>query len=123
MTNSDPVVIQLMIRWFVECFEVPYSFFYPRIFISNIHLDREKLLLEYWSNVLSIPQVQFRKTIFLPKGRKLYENHDMYYGVMALYVAKGTSIRYKILAYIERIGQLVTHAGVVQELERGTHKP
>ncbi len=123
MTNSDPVVMKLMVRWFKECFGIEGWRLWPRIFISDIHRDREQVLIQYWSEQLHIPVSQFRKTVFLNKGKKLYENRDTYYGVLALYVSRGTDLQSKILAHIARIGLLATQAGVVQELERGTHKP
>jgi transposase-like protein len=106
VSNSNQRVIGLMMRWFMECFGVSKDRFMPRIFISNTHKEREETLLKYWSDILGIPITQFRKTVFLDKGKKLYENHDTYYGVMALRVAKGSNIRYKILAQIERVAQL-----------------
>ncbi len=106
LINSDPRVIQLMSRWFMECLEVEKSRFMPRIFISDTHRDRETDILRFWSKALDIPISQFRRTTFLDRGKKIYENRDVYYGVLALRVSKGTDIRDKILAYIERIAQI-----------------
>ena len=106
ISNSDPRVIQLMVRWFSECFDVEVSRFMPRIFISEVHRDREGILLNFWSRTLGIPISQFKKTVFLNKGKKVYENHDLYYGVLALRVAKGGDIRYRILAQIDRAAKL-----------------
>lgn len=98
--NSDPRVIQVMMRWFFECFGVEKERFMPRVFISDEHSDREEKVITFWVHKLGIPKSQFKKTIFLKKGKKIYENRDIYYGVMALRVAKGTDIKYKILAQI-----------------------
>jgi hypothetical protein len=123
VTNSDPRIILLMMRWFEECFNLGRDRFRPRVFISDIHREREEVILAYWADALSIPLSQFCRTVFLNKGKKRYENHDRYFGVMALQVAKAAEIRYKVLAKIERVAHLAIDAGVVQELERGTHKP
>lgn len=106
LTNSDPAIIKLMIRWFSDCFGVDQSRFRPRICIADTHRDREEILLSYWSKTLGLPVSQFSKTSFLPTGKKLYENRDIYYGVIALYIARGTAVRHLILAYIERLGAL-----------------
>jgi transposase-like protein len=122
VSNSDARVIQVMIRWFIECFGIEKERFMPRIFISDIHRDREELLIEYWAKTLDIPRGQFKKTVFLNKGRKIYENRDMYYGVLALRLSKGTNIKYRILAQLDRIAEVSHNAGVVQGLEQDTHK-
>jgi len=107
LTNSDSTVIRLMLRWFRECFGVGEERFQPRVFISDVHRDREEVLIEFWSRTLKLPREQFRKTVFLDKGRKIYENRDTYYGVLALRVAKSTDIRYRILAQIARVADLL----------------
>jgi len=107
VSNSDPRVILLMIRWFTECFGVEKERFMPRVFISDIHKDREVIIEEYWSVTLDIPRSQFRKTVFLSRGQKIYENRDVYYGVLALRISKGTNIRYMILAHMDRMAKLI----------------
>lgn len=105
IANSDPRVIILMKRWFEECFSVEEHRFAPRIFISDTHQDREEILVRFWSDTLRLPTHQFRKTVFLPKGKKIYENRDMYYGVLALGVTKGGDIRTRILAQTDRVAE------------------
>lgn len=78
----------------------------PRIFINDIHRDREEVITAFWSNVLNIPRAQFKRMVFLPRGKKIYENRDIYYGVLALRVSEGSEIRTKILAYIERVSEV-----------------
>lgn len=106
VSNSDPRVIILMIRWFIECFDIKKEQFMPRIFISEVHRDRETVITAYWSKTLNIPHAQFKRMVFLPRGKKIYENRDIYYGVLALRVSKGGEIRTKILAYIERVSEV-----------------
>ena len=108
VTNSDPEIIKLMIRWFRECWEVEDTRFRARIYISDIHRYRKDALLDYWEETLGIPRSQFSETIFLHKGRKVYENQDTYYGVMALRVAKGAFLRLRILSLIEQTKKVAT---------------
>jgi transposase-like protein len=108
ITNSDPSIIKIMIRWFIECFGVKITDLGPRIYISDIHVDREERILDFWVNELGIPRNQFKKTIFLNKGKKVYENREVYYGVLTLYVAKGTDLRCKILSLFKRISEVHT---------------
>lgn len=123
VTNSDPRVIQLMIRWLTECFGVESERLTARVYISEVHRERAEIITKYWMETLVLPRNQFKKMIFLNKGKKIYENHNMYYGVLTLRVSRGSGVQYKILAQIARLAEVSEQAGVVQELERGTHKP
>lgn len=106
VTNSDPRVIQMAMRWFTDCFSVEKSRFMPQVFISSTHKKREEIILRFWVRALRLPRKQFRKTVFLEKGKKVYENHNMYYGVLTLRVAKGGDARYKVLSLIARATEL-----------------
>lgn len=102
ISNSDSRVIILAMLWFRKCFQIQKDNFKPQIFISDTHRDRENILLAYWSKVLNLPKHQFAKTVFLPKNKKIYENRDIYYGVLALRVLKGSDTKYRIRALIGR---------------------
>jgi hypothetical protein len=49
--------------------------------------------------------------IFLDKGKKIYENREVYYGVLTLSIAKGTDLRYKILALLARASEAEIMSG------------
>ena len=101
IVNSDPHVIVLMQRWFVECMGVSPDRFRPVIFINAIHKPRARKLLQYWSDLLQIPQSSFAKTVFLQRPqKKVYENYESYYGIMALQVAKPAELKYRIMGML-----------------------
>lgn len=101
LVNSDPSVILFARDWF-EQLGVKRSEFNPYIYVSEVHKSREHIIQKFWSDYLSIPVEQFNKIIFL-KGRpkKKYNNYDTYYGVLALRVSRGTTLRYKIMGLIK----------------------
>lgn len=116
ITNSDPAIILLSKKWFEMLGVLPEDF-RPQVFISESHQGREELLKSYWSKLLGIPEGQFAKMVFL-KGRpkKIYENHNSYYGVLALGIRRGTTLKYRILGLIEVCKQ---EAGVAQLVSSG----
>ena len=118
MINSDPNIILFTMSWFKVCLGVRKKDFVPYIFISEHHRSRARKVLRYWSSLLGLPRSQFGKMVFL-KGRpkKIYENHNSYYGICALRVRKGTSLKYRILGLIEACKE---NAGVAQ-LVRALH--
>ena len=113
ITNSDPETILFARNWF-EAIGVQRKMLRPYIFISEHHKKREEAILCFWSELLEIPRSQFPKTTLL-RGRpkKIYENHDSYYGVLALRVRKSSSLKYKILGLIKACKE---KAGVAQSV-------
>ena len=120
VTNSDPAIVLFAKQWMEECLGVGKEEFRPYIYISRGHQYREKEILKFWSKLLKIPEIQLHRVILKGKPKKFYENHDSYYGVCALRVRRGTILKYRILGLIKACKDA---AGVVQRLERGTHKP
>jgi hypothetical protein len=100
IVNPDPETILFALRWF-ELLGVTRDRFRPYIFISEVHRPRQAVILQFWSKFLGIPKGQFAPMVFL-KGRpkKIYENHNSYYGVLALRVRKGSDLKYRILGLI-----------------------
>ncbi len=103
LVNSDPAIALYARDWF-EQLGVKREDFSPYIFISDTHRSRESELYTFWSKHLSIPRSQFHKVVFL-KGRrkKVYENHNSYYGILTLRVRRSTNLKYKILGLIKEV--------------------
>lgn len=101
LINSDPELLLLARDWF-EILGVDRKDFNPYIFISESHSSREDKILSFWSKKLDIPKSQFHKMILLKnRPKKMYKNHDSYYGTVALRVRKSVSLKYKILGLIK----------------------
>jgi predicted XRE-type DNA-binding protein len=111
IVNSDPRIVRCARDWF-EYLGVSRSSFRPYIFISEVHKDRSDRILSYWSTHLDIPIAQFNNITFL-KGRrsKVYENHDSYYGIVALRVRRGTNLKYRILGLIKHLSKQLHLSG------------
>ena len=106
VVNSDPRILKVMMRWFEECLTVSKSDFRPYVYISSQHKDRENIIIKYWQKVLDLPESQFKSPIYIKqKHKKFYENHDKYFGVVALRVSRSTNLKYKILALLETINE------------------
>lgn len=105
ISNSDPGLVLFMLEWFRLVFGVPREMFRPQVFINESHRSRERVIMQFWSRLLEMPYNQFRKVVFIKvKNKKVYENHNSYYGVLALRVRRGTDLKYKILGYIDALG-------------------
>jgi hypothetical protein len=104
VVNSDPRILRIMMRWFVECLSVPKIDFRPYVYISIMHQEREQVIMSYWEKVLGLPSGQFKSPIYLTqKPKQKYENHDSYFGVVALQVSRSTQLKYRILALLSQL--------------------
>lgn len=101
-TNSDPKMIKIIMKFFEKVFSVEKSRIIPRVAINESHRERENKVLLFWSEVIEIPISQFRKTSFVKsKLKKIYENHNTYFGTMTIRIEKSSGIWYKILTSID----------------------
>lgn len=104
--NSDPRLIEFMLQWLERFFGVPRSQVAPSVLINEIHRPRIGAVLQFWSSYLDMPISQFRGTVFVKTiQRKVYANHDRYYGTFRFQVLKGTELWYKISGLMEGLLQ------------------
>ena len=117
--NTDPFIVLFIKEWFEKIFGIPSTDFLIRVYINGTHKDRYPKVQKFWQDILKLPHNQFYSPTYTKaKHLKVYENRETYYGVLSLRVRNSTEIQYRILGLIKA----VANAGVVQGLERGTHK-
>lgn len=100
--NSDPSLIMFMYFWFQKVMNIEKQDFMPRVFINKSHKNRINKVIDYWSNLLQLPREQFgNPTLLKIKQKKIYPNHDQYYGMLALRIRNSTNLKYRILGLVE----------------------
>jgi hypothetical protein len=103
-SNSDPIMIKFMFRWFQKIVGVKKEEFMPRIFINEMHKPRIKKVIKFWVSLLGLPVEQFGNPTFLKMTqKKIYENYNSYYGILALRIRKSTNLKYRILGLIDAL--------------------
>lgn len=118
-TNSDPQMILLMKKWLMKIGGTQKDEFIPRIYINEIHESRLDQVLKFWTDLLDLPVEQFRKTaITKHEQKKIYDNYNSYYGILALKVRNSTSLKYRISGLIEAI---ISDEADVAQLVRASH--
>lgn len=101
LVNSDPEIVKFAKSWFLSL-GVQEEDLSPYVYLPEAHRGRERQVVKFWSFTLALPPSRFRQIIYLQGSRKkLYENHNSYYGIVALRVRKGTSLKYLIRGLIE----------------------
>jgi predicted transcriptional regulator len=102
--NSDPQMILLMNRFFVDILKIDKNDIRITVQINHIHKARIIRVLRFWRTLLQLPREQFTEVYYvLTQPKKRYENYNSYYGIVRLAVRKGSHVQYKMLGYIESI--------------------
>lgn len=101
-TNSDPILIGFMIRWFQEFCDIPLSKIRGAIWIhDNLDVVAAK---GFWSKLTGIPETQFHKTyiaINKKDSRKIRKNIHQY-GVFAIKFSDSATHR-RIMGWISAL--------------------
>jgi len=102
LSNSDPRVLQLAIKFFQKIFHVKKNELTGYIGINQIHKNRIEEVEEYWSKVTKIPRNQFTKTTLIKaKNKKNYSNFSIHYGTLTIKVRKSADLYYRVMGLIE----------------------
>jgi hypothetical protein len=82
-TNSDPIMIKLIMRWFREICKVPENKFKITMHIHTLHC-RPKIE-KYWSKIIGVPLSQFYRTQIKQTSLK-HRRNPLYDGTCAISV-------------------------------------
>ena len=104
ISNSDPAVIKVMMRFFREVCLVEEKKFRGSIHIHS-HLESHKAE-KYWSTISGIPQSQFYKTYAIPSIASKGKRDTLPYGTFDIYVCS-TKLFLEIIGQIEKIKEVL----------------
>ncbi len=101
-TNSDPILIKFMTKWFQEFCHLPMSKLRGAIWIHD-NLD-EVAAKRFWSDLTNIPKEQFHKTYIAKnkKDSKKIRKNIHQYGVFAIKFSDSTTHR-RIMGWISAL--------------------
>ena len=100
--NSDPRMINFMIRWLSEFFDIKENELRLWVGINIVHKVRDGQVKKYWSDITGISLNRFNKTSFKKvKNKKVYLNHKEHFGTLNIRVLKPSRIYYKILGLVK----------------------
>jgi hypothetical protein len=103
ISNSDPAVIKIMMRFFREICNVPEEKLRGCVHVFEHSNVRE--IEKYWSSVTTIPLAQFYKTSTKQSSASLSKRQTLPNGTFDIYVCD-TVLFLKIMGWIERIKEL-----------------
>ncbi len=104
ITNSDPVLIALMIKWFKIILNLN-----PKQLSASLHLHQgqeEEMEIRFWSRLTKIPIKNFRKTFIKPIGTG-HRKNILYHGTIKIRVMGrgGVLLRHRIMAWAEAVAR------------------
>lgn len=105
--NSNPVMILVMFAWLKSFFNLRCEDFLPRISINEIHRPRIRKVLAFWSDLLQLPVEQFGNPWYIKaKVSKIYDNYEIYNGILRLGIKNAAPFKYKMLAMMELLSEI-----------------
>ena len=90
ITNSDPNMIKLIMRWFREICKVPEQKFRICLHIHTLHCRKD--IEKYWAQITNIPLTQFYKTQIKPTTLK-HRRNPLYDGTCAVVICNKNLFR------------------------------
>lgn len=100
LSNSDPAVIKIMMRFFREVCKVPEQKFRGHVHtFSRLNVEKAE---RYWSEVSGIPRKQFFKAYAKPSVASKNKKDSLPYGTFQIYV-NNTELFLTIMGWIEKI--------------------
>ena len=103
ISNSDPLIIKIMMRFFREICEVQENKFRGHIHTFE-HADINKTE-RYWSKISGIPKNQFFKTYTKPSSASLQKRNTLPFGTFDICICD-TRLFLTIKGWIEKIKEL-----------------
>jgi hypothetical protein len=105
LSNSDPTVIAVMMRFFREVCKVPEEKFRGHVHTFS-HLNVEAAE-KYWAKISSVPRKRFYKTYSKPSIASKGKKDNLPFGTFQIYV-HNTKLFFKIMGWIEGLKKLDT---------------
>ncbi len=100
IANSDPFVIEIMMRFFREIMQVPEEKFRCHVHTFS-HLNA-RLAEKYWSNIAHVPLSRFYKTYSKPSIASKGKKDSLPFGTVQVYVSD-TRLQLTMIGWIDRL--------------------
>ncbi len=103
-TNSDPLMVKVMMRFLVEVMGVDKGDVRVNIQINSVHKKRMSKIENFWIATLGIDKKQIGNPYYIKiKPKKEYSNFQNYYGILRLRVLRSSRLQYKMLELVNVI--------------------
>lgn len=100
ITNSDPYLILFIVRWAEKVFKIQPHHLTARL---NVYDQQDELSVrKFWSELLSIPLKNFRRSYVKPSSTG-YKKNTLYYGTIKVTIPKSTDLQYRICGWIQAV--------------------
>jgi transposase-like protein len=98
ITNSDPLLILFMTRWFTNVFKVSPATL--KAWLNIYPQQNDKALKRFWFSLTGIPVSRFGKSFVKPISKNIKKN-NLYYGTIKIRVPKSTDNKHRIYGWIQ----------------------
>lgn len=101
-SNSDPKMINLFIRWLINCCGVNRNKIYFQIYIHEIYRNRLIRVKKYWANSTGFTMKDFCNVYFKRHNAKTKRKNrgDLYNGLLRVNVRASSGLNRKITGWV-----------------------
>lgn len=102
--NSDPKVINFMLKWFKKFYNITPVDIKCTILINQIHQLRDGQIKKFWQKYLKIKSEQFTNIRYIKtKQKKIYANYNNYFGTFSFRINRSSKLLYRLNAFSSRL--------------------
>ena len=106
--NSDPKVINFMLKWFKHFYNITSADIRCTVLINQVHRSRDAEIKKFWQKYLKIKSKQFTDIRYIKaKQKKIYANHNNYFGTFSFRINKSSKLLYTLNAFSSRLLTLI----------------
>lgn len=105
LSNSDPLMIKLFIKWLIEICKIPKEDIYFEIYLHESARNREEEVQKYWTRTTNFPIEYFKKTRWKKNKLKTQRKNigEKYFGLVNVNIKKGSHLNRKIQGWISGV--------------------
>lgn len=103
LSNSDPEVIKIMMRFFTQYSDVPLEKFHGHV--HTFSQSNAKKAVAYWSRITGIPRGRFYKTYVKQSIASKQKRNTLPYGTLQIYI-HDTHFFFRLMGWIKSISRL-----------------
>lgn len=108
-SNSDPLMINVFLKWLDICLQIPVKDIKFSIYIHENHKHNIEKIKTFWSNASGFSIERFDKIYYKKHKVKTYRRNteENYHGLLRIRIIKSSALNRRITGWIEGIYQYI----------------
>jgi hypothetical protein len=116
-SNSDPLMLNLFLKWLMVSLKLPVGRIVFEIYIHETYKKTREELSKYWSDITKLPLGKFNKVYYKKNKVHSYrKNRGVgYHGVLRISVKRSTDLNRQITGWIYGVCEKLSISDIIHE--------